>query len=399
MPLTLKDTVVVDLSQNIAGPYCAQLLGDFGAAVYKIERPQGGDDVRRFAPMRDGTSAAYFAFNRNKKSAAIDITHPDGLEAVRRLAARADVFIHSLKPSSARERRLGYEETAAVNSRIIYCAISGFGAVGPRGDLAAYDPLSQAYSGLVTLTGHPHGDPVRLAPPVVDMGCALWAFGGIMAGLLERISTGRGARIETSLVETAVAWTTLHMAGFVATGKVPERSGSASPAAAPYEAFRTADGWLMVAAGNDRLYRRLCELLEAPELLEDSRFSTNSLRVANRAALHELLEPRFKRHTTAHWFERLALAGVPASPLHTLDEVYRDEQVRALKMLRTIDRPGEEKFEVVDIGLRFNGEKAHVGAPPPRLGEHTDETLSFAGYDAAQIAALKAAGAVLQHPA
>ena len=227
MPNTLDGIVAVDLTQNVAGPYCTQLLGDFGATIIKIERPGSGDDSRRYAPAwrgggaEPGDSTAFLAYNRNKKSVCVDLDHPAGAEIVRRLAKSADIFVHSLKPGSAEARGLGYDDLKAQNPRLIYAAISGFGESGPMRNLPGYDPLGQAHSGVISVTGHPGAPPARVVVPIIDMGSGLWLFSGVLAAIIERGKTGRGARVGVSLLETGVAWTTLHMSNYMATGEVP----------------------------------------------------------------------------------------------------------------------------------------------------------------------------------
>jgi crotonobetainyl-CoA:carnitine CoA-transferase CaiB-like acyl-CoA transferase len=400
MPHTLDRITVIDLTQNVAGPYCTQLLGDFGATVIKIERPHLGDDVRRFAPVwtggttEPGDSTAYLAYNRNKKSVCIDLDHAQGVEIVHRLTRTADVFVHSFRPGSAESRRLGYDDLSAINQRLIYCCISGFGERGPLRDLPGYDPLGQAHSGVISVTGHPGAPPARVVVPIVDMGSGLWLFSGILAALLERGKTGRGARVNVSLLETGVAWTTLHMSNYMATGEVPERTGSASPAAAPYEAFETADGWIMIAAGNDRLFARLCELLDIPGTARDERFRANAARVARRAELHSIIEERTRGRTTADWVDALRQAGVPCSPINRIDQVHDDEQVGATGMIKRIDDFRAPGFGIVDIAVNLNGEKAVLRSMPPRLGEHTEEILRGAGYAEGEIESLRAAGTI-----
>jgi len=400
MPNTLDGIVAIDLTQNVAGPYCTQLLGDFGATVIKIERPGIGDDSRRYAPAwsggtaEPGDSTAFLAYNRNKKSVCIDLDHPAGLAVVRRLAERADVFVHSLKPGSAEARGLGYDDLKARNPRLIYAAISGFGETGPMRQLPGYDPLGQAHSGVISVTGHPGAPPARVVVPIIDMGSGLWLFSGVLAAIIGRDRTGRGARVGVSLLETGVAWTTLHMSNYMATGDVPERTGSASPAAAPYEAFETADGWIMIAAGNDRLFGRLCERIEIPELIRDDRFSSNAARVPRRAELHALIEERTRQRSTEHWVTALRAAGVPCSPINRLDQVHEDPQVNAVGMIKRIDGFRVPNFEIVDVAVNVNGEKATLRSMPPRLGEHTDEVLHGAGYSADEIAALREAGTI-----
>lgn len=381
MPRTLEGMTCIDLTQNVAGPYCTQLLGDFGADVIKIERPAGGDDVRRFVPLWNGESTAYLCYNRNKKSVCVDLDHPRGREIVRRLASRADIFAHSMKPGSAESRGLGYDDLAGENPRLIYGSISGFGDRGPLRHLPGYDPLGQAYSGIISVNGHPGSAPARVVVPIIDMGSGLWLFTGILAAVIERARTGKGALVAGSLLETGVAWTTLLMTNYMATGEVPGPIGSASPAAAPYEAFQTSDSWILIAAGNDRLFVKLCRLLGLPHLPEDPRFNSNTGRVPRRHELHEILEVETCKRTSAEWISLLREAGVPASEINTIDQVFADEQVNTLGMIAPSDpdfRTPELKF--VDIAVSVNGEKAVKKRMPPRLGEHTAEVLHDAGY-------------------
>jgi len=394
MPKTLDGIVAIDLTQNIAGPYCTQLLGDFGATVIKIERPKVGDDGRRFAPMWGDESAVYLAFNRNKQSICVDLDNPRGQQVVRRLASRADIFAHSFKPGSVESRGLGYDDLTPLNDRLIYCSVSGFGETGPMRDLPGYDPLGQAHSGIISVTGHPGAPPARVAVPIVDMGTGLWAFSGILAAVIERGRTGKGAKVSISLLETGVAWTTFHMASYMASGEVPERTGSASPAAAPYEAFETSDGWVMIAAGNDRLFTRLCELIGRPELPREKRFASNAERVPRRAELHALIAERTMLRPTEYWVAALREAGVPCSAINRLDQVAADEQVAALGMIKKIDDFRIPDFGIVDVAVNINGEKAVLRSMPPILGEHTDRVMGEAGYSAAEIAELRAVGAI-----
>jgi crotonobetainyl-CoA:carnitine CoA-transferase CaiB-like acyl-CoA transferase len=390
MPRTLEGLIVADLTQNLAGPYCTQLLGDFGADVIKIERPDGGDDGRRFAPLWHGESAVHLCCNRNKKSVCANLDDPRGQEIVRRLARRADILVHSMKPGSAESRGLGYDDLKTDNPRLIYASISGFGDRGPMSNLPGYDPLGQAYSGVISMNGHPGAPPARVVVPIIDAGSGIWTFSGILAAVIERGQTGKGSRITASLLETGVTWTALLMTSYMATGKVPGPGGSASPAAAPYEAFQTSDSWVLIAAGNDRLFGKLCGALGLPELPADPRFVTNSERVPRRAELHEILEGATRRHTSEELVGILREAAVPVSVINTLDKVLADEQVNMLGMFPPVPpdfRIPEMRF--VDIPITINGERSLKRLMPPLLGEHTDEVLKSLGYSAEDIAAMR----------
>jgi len=386
MPRTLEGMTCVDLTQNVAGPYCTQLLGDFGATVIKIERPRVGDDARRFFPFWQNESTAFLTYNRNKKSVCVDLDHPRGREIVHRLAAKADIFVHSMKPGSAESRGLGYEDLSPENPRLVYGLISGFGDKGPLKELPGYDPLAQAYSGIISVNGHPGSAPARVVVPIVDVGSGMWLFIGILAALFERVSTGRGAKVAGSLLETGVVWTSLLMTAYQANGEVPGPIGSASPAAAPYEAFETSDSWILIAAGNDRLFAKLCRLLDVPELPQDPRFKSNGERVPRRHELHKILEHETKRRTTDEWIRRMREAGIPAGPINKLDKVFRDEQVNALGMFPAVPSAFRiPDLKLVDIAVSINDQKSVKNQMPPLLGEHTEEVLRSAGYSDAEL--------------
>jgi crotonobetainyl-CoA:carnitine CoA-transferase CaiB-like acyl-CoA transferase len=389
--MTLDGITVVDLTQNVAGPYCTQLLGDFGATVIKIERPDGGDDVRRFAPLWHGEAAPYLSYNRNKHSICINIGDPRGIEIVRRLSHDADIFVHSMKPGSAESHGLGYEQLSAENPRLIYGSISGFGDKGPLSNLPGYDPLGQAYSGIISVNGHPGSPPARVVVPIIDMGSGLWLFSGILAALLDRRTTGKGAKVATSLLETGVTWTTLLMTNYQATGEVPGPAGSTSPAAAPYEAFATGDNsWVLVAAGNDRLFARLCNALGCPALVSDRRFASNPDRVTRREELHNLLESETCRFNADELIELLREAQVPASRINSIDQVFADEQVNALGMFPSAAPDFRiPELKLVDIPVSINGEKSVKRLMPPRLGQDTESILRKAGYSDRELKILR----------
>jgi crotonobetainyl-CoA:carnitine CoA-transferase CaiB-like acyl-CoA transferase len=391
----LSGVRVLDLTRNLAGPFATMHLGDLGADVVKIETPTGGDDTRHWAPvLDDGSSGVFVAANRNKRSVAVDLDHPDGADVVRRLAARADVLVESFRPGSLARRGLGYEQLSAEHPGLVYCSVSAFGGVGPRASDPGYDPVLQAATGIMELTGEPERPPVRLSIAAIDLGTALWATIGILAALTRRAATGRGAKVDASLFETSTWWLSFLLSSYELTGVLPQRSGSGTPILAPYELFPTADSDVFVAAGNDHMFRQLVEVLDRPELADDPRFATNQQRVANRELLREVLSERFRTATTADWIDRLTERSVPCTRVHTIADLLTDPQTDALAILRLAGLASAPDLRLVDLPVRRDGTRAERWTPPPRLGEHTDEVLAELGLPATEIARLRATGAI-----
>lgn len=390
MSSVLDHITVIDWTQNVAGPYCTQLLGDLGANVIKIERVGAGDDTRQWDPPSwDGEATTFLAFNRNKKSICIDADDPRGQEIIQKLADKADVFVHSLKPGSAEARGLGYERLAASNPSLIYCSISAFGETGPLMSHPGYDPLVQAYSGIMSVTGNPGDEPARVGVSMIDMATGMWALAAIQSAIIQRSKTGKGCKVGASLLETGIGWMHLPLTNYMATGKVPVKLGTGAAMVAPYEAFRTRDGWAIIAAGNDRLFANLCKALNIPELINDSRYATNKDRVSHREPLHQIIESRTLNLDASELVTTLQQANVPCSPIHTADKVYEDAQVRALGIIKPIEDFRVANFQIVDLPFRMNHERSTFRLPPPLLGEHTDETLIEIGYAKEEIEALK----------
>jgi crotonobetainyl-CoA:carnitine CoA-transferase CaiB-like acyl-CoA transferase len=394
MPNILSGIRVLDLTQNIAGPFCTQLLGDFGATIWKVERPGSGDDARRWMPTWNGSGTAFLVHNRNKKSICIELANPKGQAAVQRLARSADILVHSMRPETAEARGFGYDAVSSENSRLIYCAISAFGEIGPLRDLPGYDSLIQAYSGIISVTGNPDEPPVRVGVSVIDNAAGLWAFAGILAALLHRATTGHGMKVSTSLMEVGVSWMSMLLTNYLVTGQVPQKLGSAAPLSAPYEAFRTADNWIMIAANNNRHFSQLCALLGAGQLAEDRRFTSNELRVKNRQELKVAIEQITSTRSASDWLGLLRGAGIPCSPIRTVDQLSNDPQVEALGMIAAMAYPQNPDFRIIDIPVSLGNERALKAAPPPALGEHTDEILRAAGFTAAEVTALRAEKAI-----
>lgn len=386
---------VVDLTGSVAGPFATQILGDLGADVIKVERLGKGDDTRSWGPpFWNDESATFLALNRNKRSLCVDLKSDEGLGVVRELLDTADVFIQNLRPGAAAKLGLTRDELAKTNPRLVVCDLSGFGPRGAMKDNAAYDPLLQAFGGLMSLTGEQGGAPVRIPASILDQGTGLWSVIGILDALRTRDTTGVGSLVQTSLLGTALQWLPAQITGYLADGTVPQRLGSGTVGIAPYQAFPTSDGHLVIAAGNDGLFSRLCGVLDRPDLLADARFVDNPTRVRNRVELVE----EITRTTTTFASEKLAAAltevKVPVAVIHTLDQVVAHEQVAALGLIHEQEHPRIPDFRTVAMPIEFDGEFTPVHHVPPLLGEHTGEILSELGYEQSSIDGLIADGIV-----
>ena len=391
----LAGITVLDLTLNVAGPFCTQILGDLGGDVVKVERPGRGDEARAWAPPTWGPeSATYLALNRNKRSLGLDLKAPEARPVLDRLIRRADILIQSLRPGGAEALGLGAAAVRAVNPRLVYCAVTPFGTRGPLRDLPGYDPMMQAYAGLMSLTGFPGQPPARAGTSLVDMGTGLWAAIAILAALRERDRTGAGSEVSTALFDTALAWVPYQLLGYLGSGRVPGPQGSGTAIIVPYQVFATSDGSLMIAAGTDTLFARLCRALGRPDLADDARFADNSGRVGHRDALIPALEAATRAVPTAALLERLRVAEVPCAPIQALDAVAADPQTKASEMLAPTPHPEIPELVTVALPVRWDGARSVPRRPPPRLGEHTSEILAELGLAPAEIEALRARGVV-----
>ena len=387
---------VLDLSRVLAGPYCTMFLGDLGAEVVKVEQPGTGDDTRSWGPpFLGGESAYYLCVNRNKRSVTLDLRTPEGIEVLRRLALEADVLMENFRPGTLAGWGLAEAEIRRRNPRLIYASLSAFGSGGPLKDRPGYDLAIQAWGGLMSITGAADGEPSKVGVAIIDVVAGLMLGNAIAAALYAREHTGRGQRIETSLMEAEVASLINAGSNYLVTGKVPGRWGNAHPNIVPYQSFPTADGHLVVAVANEAIWARFCEGVGRPELAADPRFDTNAHRVENRGELIGILDDMFRSRPGDEWTELLNGAGVPCSPVQDIRQVFESPQVLATGMLREVEHPTAGKVRMAGLPVKFSATPASIRRPPPRLGEHNDEVLEdWLALDGAAIAELRRKGAL-----
>ena len=372
----LSGLTVIEIGHSVAAPYAGMIFGELGAEVIKVENPKGGDACRGWGPpFTEGTATAFHAFNRAKLGITIDLTDPAQVERLHELIRdRADVLIHNLKSGTLDRYGLSAAALTAEKPNLVYCNIGAFGSTGPLRDRPGYDPMMQAYGGLMSLLGEDGRPPVRVTVSIIDMATAMWAVIGILAALQERRHTGRGGVVDTSLYETTLAWMTLPISAYLANGEVPKRYGSGVEQIVPYQAFAAADGHIMVAAGNDNLFRRLCTAIGRPGLAEDPRFRTNSDRVVNRGALIVILSDLFAAEPIAVWAARLDGAGIPNGPIQTVDQVVADAQTAALGIVQRLG-----SLSLVGLPLSFGGARPPFAKLAPQLGENDPEIVDRPG--------------------
>lgn len=394
-PAALAGIRVLDLSRILSGPMATMVLADLGADVVKVEDTKDGDDTRQWGPPFQGDQAAYFlSANRNKRGVSVDLKTDQGRDFVLRLADLADVVVENFRPGAADRLGLGYRDLSARNPRLVYASISGYGQTGPWATRPGYDAIAQAQSGMMSITGEPGGPPMRPGVATADIGAGMWATIGILAALFARQSTGRGQHVDVSLLDGQLAWLSYVAGGYFATDVVPGPHGSAHPTIVPYQALATGDGYLMIAAGNDKLFQHLTDVLGCAELATDPRFATNPDRVRNREQLIPLLETALSRRDSSRWAQLLDAAGVPCAPISTADEALTSPQAVARDMVIELDHPTAGRLRTVGSPLKLSGTPTRIRTAPPVLGQHTDEVLGETGYTPAEITELHASGAV-----
>jgi len=405
--LPLSGIRIFDLTRILAGPTCTQLLGDLGADVIKIERAGAGDDTRKWGPpyvtdkdgKATGESAYYLSANRNKRSISLDLSKPEGQAIAKRLIAKSDVFIENFKTGDLKKFGLDYQTLSAEFPRLVYCSITGFGQTGPYAPRAGYDMLAQGLGGIMSITGPaeatPGGQPHKVGVGIADIMTGMYSAVSILAALRHRDNTGEGQHIDMALLDTQVSWLANEGLNYLVSGKVPKRQGNAHPNIVPYEVFECADGFVILAVGNDGQFRKLCEFAGHGALADDPRFATNPQRVANRQEIVRLVNEFMRTQKQAHWVEGLAKAGVPCSPVNDIGQVFEDPQVVARGMKITMPHASGVDVPLIASPIKMSKTPPRYRHAPPLCGQHTDEVLGeLLGLDAKAIADLRARGVV-----
>ncbi len=380
MQLPLSGLKVLDLTRALSGPFCSMILADLGAEVIKVEPAPNGDMIRQWGPFDRDISVYYLSANRNKKGIGVDFRNPEGLALIKQLALKSDIVVENFKIGTMENMGLGYEELAAARPELIYASISGFGSSGPARDWAGFDQIAQGYSGFMSLTGTAESGPTRVGTAIGDLTAGMWVAMGVLAACIERQKSGRGQRVETSLLASLIGLLSVQGQRYLSVGEIPQPCGNVHPVIAPYGTFETADGPLNLAPATQDMWLRLCEVLELPDLARDPRFLTNAERMKNRLVLKELLEASLRRKTRMAWTPLMIAAGIPAGPINTLEDVFADEQVQACGLVETVEHPLLGALRQVALPIKMAGtEHGSVRSAPPLFGQHTREVLEAYG--------------------
>jgi formyl-CoA transferase len=394
---------ILDMTRALAGPYCTMMLGDLGADVLKVERPDSGDDSRGWGPPfvgipygpYPGESAYFLAANRNKRSLTVNIQTPDGQEIIRRLASISDVLVENYRTGALDQMGLGYPELHSLFPGLVYCSISGYGRTGPLAERPGYDAILQAEGGMMSITGEVDGPPSRVGIPIVDITAGMFAATSILAALHARDRTGEGQQIDISLFDSEIALMANVASNYLVGGDQPRRLGNAHPNLAPYEAFSARDGWFMLGAANERQWGLLCDMLGRPDMKTDSRFATNRHRVANREALVDELNRIFSQRDVNDWLADIAKADLPCGPINSLPQVFAHPQALAREMTLESEHPTAGMVRMTGFPYKLSQTPAEIQRPPPRLGEHTEEVLTgLLSYSPEGVALLRDQGAI-----
>ncbi|MEG3594591.1 MAG: CoA transferase [Chloroflexota bacterium] len=389
----LDGVQILDCTQILAGPFCTMLLADMGADVIKIEKPAGGDDTRRMGPpFVDDTAAAFLMVNRNKRSITVDLKNENGIYIFKELAKKSDILVENLRPGTMEKLGLSYSEIRSIKPEIVYCSISGFGATGPYSKRSGFDLVAQGMSGHMSFTGHPDSEPVKLSVPISDLNAGMFAAYGILSAYINRLKTGEGQYLDTSLLEAGIAYTMWESASLFYEDVIPTPVGSRHRMAAPYQAYSTSDGYINIGVANQGTWIRLCDAMDRAEMKDDPRFSTNAKRVENLSILKVEIEKTLQQHDTEHWWNQFIKFNVPSGPIYDMKQVYEDKHVQAREMMLDIKHPSLGDIKNVGFGVKLSGTPASVRMPPPDLGQHNQEVLESMGFKESDIARLKQTG-------
>ncbi|MDG1888488.1 MAG: CaiB/BaiF CoA-transferase family protein [Alphaproteobacteria bacterium] len=398
--LPLTGVRIFDLTRILAGPTCTQLLGDLGADVIKVEKPGVGDDTRTWGPpyVKDAAgedtneSAYYLSANRNKRSVTIDLQTPKGIALAKKLIAKSDILIENFKVGGLSKLGLGYEDLKTEFPRLVYCSVTGFGQTGPYAPRAGYDFLAQGLGGIMSITGAPDGEPMKVGVGIADVMTGMYASTAILAALRHRDATGEGQHIDTCLLDTQVSWLINEGTNYLVSGQIPVKLGNEHPNIVPYKVFATSNGHVILAVGNDRQFHDWCTVANAGELKSDPRYASNPLRIANRETLYDIMPDFMKRKTTEEWLAELGELKVPCSPVNNIDQVFEDPHVKYRGMRIEMDHPtaGSGKVPLIGNPVKMSGTPPQYRLAPPTLGQHSDEVLKeLLGFDEKQIQELK----------
>jgi crotonobetainyl-CoA:carnitine CoA-transferase CaiB-like acyl-CoA transferase len=394
MPLPLEGVRVLDLTNVMAGPYCSMVLGDLGAEVIKLENPEG-DSTRKFEPKVNNESYCFAVLNRNKKSISLDLKDARGKEILLRLAARSDIMMENFRPGVVKKLGIDYESVKQVNASILYASISGFGQTGPYGRKGGFDIIAQGMSGVMMMTGYPGGRPAKVGIAMNDIACGVTTLYGLLGAYIGKLRHGQGQYLETSLLEAGLAWSIWEFGAYMGGGELPTATGTRHRRSAPYQAFRSSDGYVTVGASGDKLWQAfVTQVVEQPQWLQDPRYATNPLRVRNADALQEQIEAILATRPTAHWVEKLDAAGVPGGPVYTFDQTLRDPQVLHRQMVYDIEHPTIGAMKTLGLPLKSTGALTSIRQPAPLLGQHSRDILRGLGYTDGDTQALIEQGVV-----